>query len=292
MRDTRELMRELMRELGFEMSDEERRRREALTAEAEQLLSSWDRATDTLLARQGEVEALDYQNKLQALRIFFAVNSNCFPEGFHRYAQYRMAGSGQNLKELVRRRRQREDIGGLFDDVLTEPPSYTPERIEEQEAAFDWPTLLIGASLTPFLQAISTTYGNRVAGGIGPWMRLRLRRIIRREIRAGAGTGAIGPGRRPGIPVPTLQLAEENGCTVLLDAHTPAEAVAELFHLDFSFLVNEYDSPPYVIWSNDVQLWRAQGTKNQAAFYASWDSDQMRWNCGSTPNDEPQGGSG
>ncbi|MEV6424745.1 hypothetical protein [Streptomyces sp. NPDC051662] len=292
-------MRDLMQELGFEMSIKERSKRKALMPKAEQLLSSWDQVTDKLVTKKGTIEALNYQKSLRTLRDFFTVNADCFPEGFHRYAQDRIGRqrcqSGQNSIEQMRRSRQTEDIGDLFSDILGDPPKrptrHTNERVEVERAAFDWPTLLIGASLSPFLQAISTTYGNQAAERIGLWARFRLRRIIRREIQTGAGTGIVEPGRRPGIPVPTLQLTEEKGCKVLLDAYIPLEAVAELFNLDFTILINEYDSPPYIIWSCDAQLWRAQGTKNRAALYSSWNSTQRRWHFSAMPGDEPESSS-
>ncbi|MGW7205965.1 hypothetical protein [Streptomyces sp. NPDC054837] len=159
------------------------------------------------------------------------------------------------------------------------------DRIHAQEtkqAGLSWPELLIGVSLSPFLQSIASAYGTRAAGSFGPWARRRVRRLIRREIGS-ATRSSREPGRRREALRPVLQLEHENGVKVVLDDSTPVEAVTQLLQIDFLSLGSSYDHPPHLIWLSDWQLWCAQGTRGGEAFYSTWDPDQGDWRHGSLP---------
>ncbi|QDQ10866.1 hypothetical protein [Streptomyces spectabilis] len=165
--------------------------------------------------------------------------------------------------------------------VLRERLALRQRAVEERkprQAGISWPELLVGVSLAPFLQAVAGAYGDRLAGRLGPWTRRGVRRLIRREVRA--------HGREPqgGAPGPVLELVDEHGVRVLLDARTPAEAVAQLLHLERGELGAVYDRPPHVVWSGDAeQRWRAQGTRDGAAYYSAWDPERRCWEHGPVP---------
>ncbi|MGY1436714.1 hypothetical protein [Streptomyces reniochalinae] len=223
-----------------------KRRRLALTPEAERLNRAVDRQFDRWILSGGP----EFEKANKEFMDFFEEHDEEFPEGYLLYGLNR---------------------------IHRKYPLSRPRK-----AALDWPTILVTSTLTPFLAAMANHYGGKAASTVGARSRRAVRRLIRRELHAGIRSDEVQPGRRPGIPRRMLQLIDENGIPVLLDSYIPAEGVMQLLNLDFVALVAEYDAPPYVLWSEDACEWRAQGTKNNAAHYSVWNNENRTWRHGAS----------
>jgi hypothetical protein len=57
----------------------------------------------------------------------------------------------------------------------------------------------------------------------------------------------------------------------------PVEGMKQLPDLDFESVSTLFDSPPFIIWSDPTCRWTAQGTRNEAAYYAAWDAERREW---------------
>lgn len=160
-------------------------------------------------------------------------------------------------------------------DDAQRPPGTNPDGPASPVAADLDDVLLVVATLaaTPFLQAISTYFGNALAKGMSTGTRQILRRFIHRQARAALD--------EPVDVVDTIFLRTEDGWQIEMSVDVEPSALAQLPALcDAGAPLADAERRPgtaaTIRWSQDRWLAATvRKTGYQALF--TWDAEAERW---------------
>ncbi|ATL31257.1 hypothetical protein [Streptomyces formicae] len=130
-------------------------------------------------------------------------------------------------------------------------------------------TIIVATLLAPFAQAVSSTVGTRVANTIGPWTRLQLRRLLRRETRRHR-VGVINRLTRSPL------LLTHHNVVIILPTGIPADALALLPVMNFDDLSHHFDLGAAIVGWQDNR-WQAHGARQGLAALSEWDPATATW---------------
>ncbi|MFC5720362.1 hypothetical protein ACFP1Z_09330 [Streptomyces gamaensis] len=158
---------------------------------------------------------------------------------------------------------------GRADNSLENPPEW--QDYGQTYGAVNWETVAATVALVPFIQALASTFGEKLAGAIGDATRASLRRFIRQH--TGSNQAEDSPSR------PISLVLDGHDVKVEISEDTPAEAMAQLLKMDFATLLASpsFDFVREISWSGGV-AWCAVGAKDYIPVSAAWDAEQGRWN--------------
>jgi hypothetical protein len=143
-------------------------------------------------------------------------------------------------------------------------------------ARINVPTVLGTLALAPFVQALSSSLGERAGKNAERGMRAVARKILRRELDS-AGTG----GDRI---VPTVRESSADAARIQFDEDLSEEALLLLPTMDFAPLPRMGDHPPVVRWLSDGR-WHAVTLRDDLIVDACWDPATASWQHASAPNE-------
>ncbi|GAB2890102.1 hypothetical protein GCM10027074_68050 [Streptomyces deserti] len=150
------------------------------------------------------------------------------------------------------------------------PPSIVPGPQTPAGAgvgSVNWQTVMVTMALTPFVQALASTFGTNLAGAIDRTTRSAARRFMRRQVASAASHS-----QPAGQVMLTL---EGNGVRVHISEDTPAEALGQLTAVDFASLEGFSEDSPLISWYGDA--WCARGDRGGAPVVSAWDPATGRW---------------
>ncbi|OSY42592.1 Serine/threonine-protein kinase PknB [Streptomyces platensis] len=152
------------------------------------------------------------------------------------------------------------------------PGAQTPNDPGVGSAGFpvgsiDWQTVMVTMALAPFVQALASSFGTKLAGAIDHATRSAVRRFVR-----GQGESAAVDAQSAGQ---VMLLLEEHGVRVHLFEGTPAEALGQLPAVNFAQLEGFSESCPVVSWFEDA--WCARGDRGGSPLVSAWDPAAGRW---------------
>jgi hypothetical protein len=125
----------------------------------------------------------------------------------------------------------------------------------------------VALAATPFLQAVATHFGTRLAGVIDETTRAAVQRFLRRT--------ATGPGPREESRA-SIRLTTDNGWSVVLGVDTPAEAIAQLQQIHDGPVPELAESPaPRLVWREGA--WWLQAVREGALVEQTWDAERAIW---------------
>ncbi|WP_154685905.1 SCO5717 family growth-regulating ATPase [Streptomyces himastatinicus] len=121
----------------------------------------------------------------------------------------------------------------------------------------------VATAAAPFISAIATHFGNRLAGAIDEATRTAVRRFLRRQV-----------GQEPGVEPRRIELRTEQGGRITFSPDLPVEALKQLPDLCAA-------EPP----QSDIRLvisWRSEGWTCFGAIDGEfvsygWDAESKRW---------------
>ncbi|MGW8876377.1 hypothetical protein [Streptomyces mirabilis] len=132
------------------------------------------------------------------------------------------------------------------------------------------PALIAGMTLAPFLTAVVTHFGNRLAGAVDETTRTALRRFMRRELP----DAAVNDGVRHG----PIALQNEHGWSVLVHEELPAEAIGQLVALHAAPVPGLGRDAPGItqlVW--DRNRWLLAGWSADGPALHRWDAELGNW---------------
>ncbi|WP_458247149.1 hypothetical protein [Streptomyces sp. MAI_2237] len=177
----------------------------------------------------------------------------------------------------------------MDDQVEPEADGDVPWYEEEQQRAItSWEVIVASLAAVPFLQAISTHLGNRLATAVDERTTKIVRRFLRRQVDEHGVRGSAPRSLSPSGPR-QIHLRTEHGWTVAFNDDLPAEGLVQLFDLCRA-------APPVpadelapgtrgaIYWHGNH--WATTGVReNWDPFVFAWDSEAKRWNSHLTPPD-------
>ncbi|MGW2788080.1 hypothetical protein ACWC3X_44205 [Streptomyces populi] len=134
----------------------------------------------------------------------------------------------------------------------------------------------LGATLVPFLQALSSTLGTKVATRLDDATRRTVRRVLRRELPQfdQRSTRALGT------------LSTTGGTQIRFEAHTPEEALPQLLAMTFDTIEQPTpDAPALVRWTGSG--WLATVSRSGQLHDFRWDPEQAVWIATTQPSGRP-----
>ncbi|MFF4806049.1 hypothetical protein ACFY1U_48025 [Streptomyces sp. NPDC001351] len=138
-------------------------------------------------------------------------------------------------------------------------------QVADQASAIN--AFIVGATLSPFLQAVAVHFGTRLAGAIDDTTRLTLRIFLRRRLNSSSTASDDAPS--------PVWMTSRLGWQVRVHADLPAEAIGQLQDMDQTSGPQLSDSPtPSLIWD---EKWLLSGADPQGATLHSWDAVSKTW---------------
>ncbi|MGI5467575.1 hypothetical protein [Streptomyces sp. CA-132043] len=130
-------------------------------------------------------------------------------------------------------------------------------------------TAALTMAVTPFLQAIATHFGSKLAGAVDDGTRAAVRRFLRRE------SGQRANGAQPESARP-ISLRTQHGWHVVIPVEIPAEALAQLQDVEFAVPPQLAPEPiPCIQWIGNA--WHVMGAHDGATVLWRWDTAAGRW---------------
>ncbi len=128
-------------------------------------------------------------------------------------------------------------------------------------------TFAVAMAAGPFLQAMATHFGSRLAGAIDEATRTALRRFLRREAAERSGTSAA-----------PINLRTDHGWRVTFDPDTPAEALAQLLDIHTATAPPLATEPePRLTWQQPGPGWQLVGVESGTLVLRAWDPAAKCW---------------
>jgi hypothetical protein len=154
-------------------------------------------------------------------------------------------------------------------DALLESWSISPPSVPSAVS-----TVVATLALAPFVQAIASTLGARVATKLDEVTRSALRRFFQRQLEEAR------PGRRTARTDLEL-LVKGDGVSLRISRSTPPALMSQLPTIDFDALRGSQETNLEVSYSGIE--WRAFGTRDSRPFTSTWDSANGQWRDQSEP---------
>ncbi|MGW2292674.1 hypothetical protein [Streptomyces phaeochromogenes] len=135
------------------------------------------------------------------------------------------------------------------------------------------PVLLAVLAVTPFVQAVATHFGNRLAGAIDEMTCQAVLRFLRRRVSERSSPADETTEQQ----INDLQLRSERGWLVKIHVALPPEAIAQLPALHEAEAPDLFESPaPQLLW--DGRQWLLVGVGPQReSLLQRWDAEAERW---------------
>jgi len=133
------------------------------------------------------------------------------------------------------------------------------------------PALIATMALAPFLGAVATHFGNRLAGATDEATRTALRRFLRRGLPDAAANAAVSHG--------PIVLQSEQGWSVLIHEDLPAEAIGQLLALHAAPVPNlarDESDTPQLVWDGSRWLLAGWATGGGPSLLR-WDAELGNW---------------
>lgn len=146
-------------------------------------------------------------------------------------------------------------------------PTGETYRIGDHHAAETFLAVAGTMAAAPFLQALATHFGTKLAGTIDETTRAAVRRFLRRQ--------SDEPWRTSERPRP-ISLRTERGWMLTLDSDLPAEALGQLLVVEAATPPDLADEPPpHLSWAQTA--WRLVGVKDGTIAELAWDHEANHW---------------
>lgn len=157
-------------------------------------------------------------------------------------------------------------------DWTDETTARMRDEDEKTRGASDVLVAVAAVSATPFLQAVATHFGNRLAGTIDESTRAAFRRFLRRDVAELPDGDEAAPGLGP------IVLTTDRGWIVKLELDTPPEAMAQLQRIqhgpDPELELASFPTPQ-LAWRDSA--WRLRGVHGGVIVEWSWDTEGATW---------------
>lgn len=148
-------------------------------------------------------------------------------------------------------------------EVVTRPGGFLGAGMAGA-GGIDWGTVTVTMALAPFVQAVASSFGTRLAGAIDAVTRTAVTRFLRRQ----------GSQRSLGRRWVAFTLTADTGAQVHFSESLPAEALAQLVSIDLGALSELGDSPATVTWEG---AWKAALSNGEAALLFEWNPLAGAW---------------
>ncbi|MFJ9852617.1 hypothetical protein [Streptomyces sp. NPDC101150] len=128
----------------------------------------------------------------------------------------------------------------------------------------DWGTVTVTMALAPFVQAVASSFGSKLAGTIDAVTRTVVARFLRRQ------------GAQPSLSRRRVEitLTADSGARILFSDGVPAEALAQLVAMDLGALGELGDSPATVTWD---RAWCAALSNGGTELRFEWNTLAGAW---------------
>ncbi|WP_416963102.1 hypothetical protein [Streptomyces sp. Agncl-13] len=133
--------------------------------------------------------------------------------------------------------------------------------------------ILTALAAAPFLQAVATHFGNRLAGKIDAATKIAVRRLVTQILPIGSprSTTARTPDPRQ------ISLISDKGWEVTIHIDISPAALGQLLEIEAASLPEVSNSPtPRLYWH--ISEWRLAGADGQRMRFYRWDEESKSWN--------------